>query len=233
MAALTDHESVTYGVEMLHNELAGHFAAIQRIRSDRRYSPEHRSELLEAALKEARGVVSKRIESERQDVAVTRKQGEKALADARHVEPDVLAARAAVLAPALSAAAQDPNALTRLFERRFENLTDRRLIAEAAEAMVDAGVGGPQFAEKWQRESARLELPEAEQEALEEIEAASEASGYLDAVEGLADLELRQAAGVPVGGMEHMHAARLAAIVHRYENSGTTQLPTAFAAQIV
>jgi hypothetical protein len=80
-------------------------------------------------------------ERERQDVEVTRTQAEKALADARFVEPTMLAARAAVLQPVLSAAAQDPSVLINAYVRRFGNLVDRILLQETAEAMIDAGVG--------------------------------------------------------------------------------------------
>jgi hypothetical protein len=221
---MTDFEALTFGVEQLCDELAAHLSELERIRNDGRYSPEHRVELLQAALKEAYGVVDRRIASERQDVEVTRKQGEQALADARYVDPNLLAARAQILSPILNKAAEDPDALITAYTRRFGNLTDRILLQETAEAMIDAGVSGPGFPEKWQRKTANLQLPGEEAAALAQIEAAEEAAEYLDAVEGVADVRLREAAGQPVGGMERMRASWLTATVHRYENSGTTQI---------
>jgi hypothetical protein len=221
---MTEHESLLFGVEMMRDELAGQLAALGRIRDDRRYTAEHRAELLKAQLAEAWGVAGRRITSERQDVEVTRKQAEKALAKARHVEPGVLADRAAVLSPMLTRAAQDPNVLITAYINSFDNLVDRRLIEETAQVMMAAEAVPPGFAESWQRAGGRVELPEVEQEALAQLETAAEQHEYLSAVEGLSSLELRQAAGAPVEGIEHIRAASLAATVHRYENTGTTKI---------
>lgn len=224
MTTMTDFEALTFGVEQLRDELAGHLSNLKRIRSDQRYTDEHRVELLQAALKEAYGVVDRRIASERQDVEVTRTQAQRALADARHVEPAELAARAQVLSPLLTRAAQEPSILIDAYVNSFDNLVDRRLIEETATSLMAANAGGPGFAETWQRATSRLQLPDEEVEALDKMQATDEADEYLSAVEGLSSLELRQAAGAPVEGIEHIHAARLVATVNRYENTGTTKI---------
>jgi len=191
--------------------------------SDPRLSIEGRREGVEEVLVEGRPAVEAEISAARRDVEDALAAAESRLAEVTSVSPEALAARAAVISPVLSGAMERPEALLNAYRRRFGDLTDRRLLEESAQVVIDglAGSDGGQFAQGWNALQGELSMqrPPEERQALDDRAELSELSSYLDSAERLVRLDL---AALEPGGLSdgQMVARPLPeAEVNRYESA--------------
>jgi hypothetical protein len=157
-------------------------ARAEGIRNSGHYSPEGVEEYVGGWVNQGKTSAGAAFETADEKVEEAREATERALREARAVSIEERAAAAAVLGPVISAAtANNPKALIELYERRApQSQAERFIIEEAAQAVVDAGLGDMAFTEQWGRTRTAL----ADQVETPEERAAAEDLAALDGVEG-------------------------------------------------
>lgn len=121
--------------------LAALSARVTEAMSDPRLSIQGRQEAVERIIAEGRALVEGEIASARGDIEFVIGQARAQLTELTEVTQEILATRAAVLSPVLNVAMENPGALLNAYRRRFADRTDRRLLGESAQVVVD-GIAG-------------------------------------------------------------------------------------------
>lgn len=165
-------------------------------RSSGFYTEEGTRNYIGGWVKDARGKVKRNLERIERQAREARQDAEKTLQKARSVPEAERATAAAILAPVISAAADNPEALIRAYERRAPNsLADRFILEDSIQVILDSGLGGPAFAETWERTRAATAdavTSEEERGAVEDLQAVEALEGYLSAAQTVAETDLEQ-----------------------------------------
>lgn len=181
----------------------------ENTRASNYFTPEGIEETVGAWVKDARTAAGTSLTKAEHLAADARAQAESGLRAALSVPAEERAAAAAVLAPVLAAAtANGPEALIALYQRRApRSLADRLIIEDAVNAVLDAGLGGMTFAEKWGRTrnamADQVETP-AERAAIEDLAAAAQLEDYVATAQQIVESDLQ---GVESGQYED-HSVR-------------------------
>ena len=192
---------------------------VRAIRQSPRFSEEGKREAIKEGLAEIRNKVSGEIGALQRAVKADVRSAQRKLEELRHVPADELSTAAHILAPVIAAANQNPDALINAYAKRHTNLADRRLLEETAQAMIDAGIGGVRFAEKWQRVQTNAEIPEEERQVAAAIEHLREIDAYLGSAATVLNVDLTEQER-PLEIRETMLRETARAGVHRFENPG-------------
>jgi len=168
------------------------------IRNSGHYSPEGVTEYVTGWVNQAKTGAGAAFETADEKVEEARKATERALREARTVPAEERAAAAAVLSPVIAATtANDPKGLIALYRNRVpQSQADRFILEEAAQAVVDAGLGAMAFSEEWGRTrnalADQVETPE-ERAAMADLAALAGLEGYVAHAKRVVDGDLTTA----------------------------------------
>ncbi len=194
---------------------------VESVMGDVRLSEQGREEEVERILGEGRPAVEAEIRGARLAIDAGIFQAERRLSELTEVPPEALAARAAVLSPVLNVAFENPEALLNTYRRRFGNPTDRRLLEESAQVVIDgrAGSDGGQLAYDFnalQEELSVQRPPEAC--TLSDRSELLELASYLDSAERVVQADLDALRVEEVSSTVLIARERAVAEVNRYES---------------
>jgi len=194
--------------------------AVRTIRDAHHFTEEYKAERIKETVQGAYDKFTLFVNDARSKTARDKQRSQEKLGELRHVPDETLATRAAIPGPVLSKAADDPDALLNAYLRRApENTADRRLLEQTAQALLDAGIGGAGFAERWQRAQQRVEIPQAERDLIGQMARLGEIEeDYLASASQVMAADLQEHAS---GGLEvsaSMNREYHLAAVHRFEN---------------
>lgn len=162
--------------------------------SDPRLSVQGRQEEAERVVGQKRPAIEEELAGARRDTEFVLRQTEQQLAELRNVSPEVLATRAAVLSPVLNVAMENPGALLNTYRRRFSDRTDRRLLEESAQIVIDglAGSDGGAFEQQWRNLQDELSMQRSpeERQALADRAALQELTDYVSNVQRIVQAHL-------------------------------------------
>lgn len=198
-------------------------ARVTTVMSDPRLSLQGRQEEVERIVGEERGSIEEELAGDRRDIEFVVDQAERHLEELTQVTPEILATRAAVLSPVLHGAMERPEVLLNAYRRRFGDLTDRRLLEEGAQAVIDGlgGSDGGNFAERWRslQDELAVQRPPEERQALADRSELSELAAYLDAAERVVQADLAALGTEETSGEMGIARAFAVAEVNRYEST--------------
>lgn len=196
-------------------------------------TPEGRRKRVGQLLPEQRFSIQVGLSEDAQSVIErAREQVERDLGKLKAVEPEEVAARAAVLGPILNTAATEPEQLVNLYRKRHKDPVDRHIIEEAAAAKIDAGGEDvTQFHNQWSAalEEAAVGRSPEEAEAISHQEALDELQGYLNNVITLVNTDLALMDPEFSGDRDSLAVSRpmAEAEVNRYESEHAGEMATA------
>jgi hypothetical protein len=193
--------------------------AVRTIRDAHHFTEEYKAERIKETVQGAYDKFTLFVNDARSKTARDKQRSKEKLEELRHVPDETLATRAAIPGPVLSKAADDPDALLNAYLRRApENTADRRLLEQTAQALLDAGIGGAGFAERWQREQQRVEIPQAERDLIDQMAMLEEIEDFLDSASQVMAADLQEHACGGLDGSASMNREYHRAAVHRFEN---------------
>jgi len=195
---------------------------VESVMGDVRLSEQGREEEVERILLEGRPAVEAEIHASRLDINAGVSQAEQRLSELTEVSPEALAARAAVLSPVLGVAFENPEALLNTYRRRFGNPTDRRLLEESAQVVIDgrAGSDGGQLEYDFNalQEELSVQRPSEERQALSDRSELLELASYLDSAERVVQADLDALRVEEVSSTVLIARENAVAEVNRYES---------------
>ena len=184
----------------VRSEIEAAEVKINTILSDTDLSLRGKNKQVEPIREEAKGLLQSAISEFNQERI---KKEHEAVASLPKVDPAAVAARAAIIGPAL--ANMDYEAILTLYEARYNDPVERDLIQQIAQIKIDTApdtIQAVQFKEKFPFLQQRLKstLPDYQ----DQVKAAAEIK-YLNNVTAAFNYELQEMQGAPVKGPDMVH----------------------------